>query len=86
MISWKAICKDETFVELFTLYLETHPAGGSLHIVLDDGNNSDKDIEFCIRWAMERGDIAGEFIGKRLLDVAYEDREKYQWYIIGEDE
>jgi hypothetical protein len=33
-------------------YLEREPTGGSLHIVLDDGNLRDSDLEFCYRFAM----------------------------------
>lgn len=33
--------------------------GGSLHIVLDDGNVEDGNVDFCIKWASEQGDELG---------------------------
>lgn len=37
---------------LVRAFLERHPAGGSLHIALDDGNLRDSDLEFCYGFAM----------------------------------
>lgn len=34
-------------------------AGGSLHILLDNGNVNDDHIEFCIETATEKGDVPG---------------------------
>lgn len=34
-------------------------AGGSLHIVLDDGNVEDSSIAFCRKWAADRDDKMG---------------------------
>jgi hypothetical protein len=34
-------------------------AGGSLHIVLDDGNIEDDSIAFCRKWAADRDDRMG---------------------------
>lgn len=42
-------------------------AGGSLHVVLDDGNVADSHVIFCIEWAKREGDKAGEIIGELLL-------------------
>ena len=60
--SWKDLCSDESFYEIYTMYLQMNITGGSLHIVLDDGNNSDDSIEFCYNYAKERGDVAGMLI------------------------
>jgi hypothetical protein len=38
-------------------------AGGSLHIVLDDGNIDDDDVDWCIARARERGDEDGVRLG-----------------------
>lgn len=51
----------------FKAYLEKNPAGGSLHIVLDDGNVEDSHVEFCIEYARQNGDIEGNRLGKILL-------------------
>lgn len=37
-------------------YLERHPAGGNLHIVLDDGNIEVDHVLWCRKNALERGD------------------------------
>lgn len=49
-------------------------AGGSLHIVLDDGNYSDAAIESCINWAMEVGDNFGFLLGKLILKLNKKER------------
>lgn len=36
--------------------LPGNSGGGALHIVLEDGNVRDSDLEFCYRWAMTDGD------------------------------
>jgi hypothetical protein len=51
-------------------------AGGNLHIVLDDGNVRDSDIEFCIERAQEKGDKFGEAIGRVLLRMSKTQRRK----------
>lgn len=50
--------------------------GGSLHIVLDDGNIEDDHILFCQEGAKEREDILGEKIAESLLKLSMRDR---QW-------
>lgn len=47
-------------------YLRQHPAGGSLHIWVDDGNDRDHDLDFCRQRALESGDAEGA----RLATVA----------------
>lgn len=49
-----------------------HGAGGSLHIVLDDGNWERDSIEFCRGYAAERGDIAGVCFSELLLTCSDE--------------
>ena len=35
---------------------EVHPVGGFLHIVVDDDNTDDDDVDFCLA-AMDSGDV-----------------------------
>lgn len=41
--------------------------GGSLHIVLDDGNHRREDVEFCLNYAIEEKDEDGEALCRALL-------------------
>ena len=50
--------------------------GGSLHIVLDDCNVRDSDVEFCIEYAKERGDRAGVLLGEILRRMSKTQRLK----------
>lgn len=50
--------------------------GGSLHIVLDDGNIEDGCIVFCRDWARERGDVDGERLAEMLLQMSRTQRKK----------
>lgn len=45
---------------------DIHCAGGSLHIVLDDQNVKDCDVEFCEQWARDHNDQYGEMLAKVL--------------------
>lgn len=62
-------------------------AGGALHCTLDDGNIRDSDIEYGIKVAMEKGDVAGEALGRRLLLLSPTQRNKlnanYHQYAYG---
>lgn len=51
-------------------------AGGSLHIVLEDGNVEDCHVEFCLGFAKERGDVDGERIAGLLLQMSRTQRRK----------
>lgn len=51
-------------------------AGGSLHIVLDDGNIGVGSIEFCQRYATEHDDQAGYWLATLLLALTDEEREE----------
>lgn len=51
-----------------------NPVGGSLHVVLDDYNYADSHIEYCIDYAVEQGDRAGEALGRKLLTLSIEER------------
>lgn len=55
-------------VELICLYYNFNPTGGSLHIVLDDGNADRASVEFCKKWAEDHKDHAGYYIACLILD------------------
>lgn len=62
--------------EQFARYYETHPAWGSLHIVLDDGNVSDDNVRFCIESAEQDGDTEGAELGRLLMGMSKTQRLK----------
>ena len=47
-------------------------SGGSLHVVLDDGNWEREHVEFCRGLAADRGDVAGERLAGLLLTLSDE--------------
>ena len=51
-------------------------SGGSLHVVLDDGNTEDAHVNFCIRYAKDQGDAAGVQLGEMLLKMSPAQRKK----------
>lgn len=51
-------------------------AGGSLHIVLDDGNVGDDCVEFCEKEATERGDDDGVALARILRRMSKTQRHK----------
>jgi len=50
--------------------------GGSLHIVLDDGNVEDGHVRWCIERAKECGDEEGVKLGETLLSMTKTQRKK----------
>lgn len=61
---------------LVEAYYVDHPTGGSLHIVLDDGNLADRHVEFCRDFARERGDARGVRIATALLRMTRTQRRR----------
>lgn len=57
-------------------FYELHPTGGSLHIVLDDGNVKDSDVQSCVDYAIQGGDKTGEKLGRVLLLMSPTQRNK----------
>jgi len=57
-------------------YYATHPAGGSLHIYLSDGNTSDGNIAFCLKCATEERDEEGAVLAVLLLQMSQTQRTK----------
>jgi len=61
------LCKD---------YYQDHPSGGSLHIVLDDGNLKKSSIQFCEGYACGREDKQGSQIASLMLWMTYKQRQR----------
>ena len=53
--------------------------GGSLHIVLDDGNIEDHYIFFCRNYAEDKGDDYGVMLCDMLLNLSKTQRRKVIW-------
>jgi hypothetical protein len=60
----------------FAAYYRKNPVWGSLHIVLDDGNVRDEDVQFCIDRAESNGDSEGAELGRILLRMSKTQRKK----------
>jgi hypothetical protein len=54
-------------------------AGGSLHVVLDDGNIGDESIRFAIERAVVNGDEDGAALGRILLRMSKTGRKKVRY-------
>lgn len=57
-------------------YCSRNLTGGSLHIVLDDGNIDDDDILFCREYAVEQDDESGVELADLLLQMSKTQRKK----------
>lgn len=58
-----------------SLYSE-HPAGCCLHIVLDDGNVRDSDVDFCRQWAIDHKHEDCEKLALKLRSMSRTQRAK----------
>lgn len=56
------------------LYHHRNPTWGVLHIVLEDGNVEDSDVDFCIEKAIERNDRDGLKLARMLRRLSPDDR------------
>lgn len=56
--------------------LPENGVGGSLHLVIHDGNTRDSDVRFCIDWAIAQNDPEGERLGRILLQMSGTQRGK----------
>ena len=54
----------ETFEEASQAYYSVNPTGGNLHIVFEDGNVRDSDLDFCEIECRKEGD----WLGLQLLE------------------
>jgi hypothetical protein len=55
-------------------YGQGNPTGGYLHVVVDDGNIDDENIEGCIEEAKTYGDDSAVAIGEMLLAFPLDER------------
>jgi hypothetical protein len=53
---------------------EGNENGGSLHIVLEDGNVQDSSLTYCVEYALEQKDFLAAEIATMLLQFNPEDR------------
>ncbi len=51
-------------------------SGGSLHIVLDDGNTEDHHVRWCLKFAESCGDDDGAKLASLLLQMSRTQRSK----------
>ena len=83
--TYKIEASDIEMLDLvISAYYQKYLTGGSLHIVLDDGNWHRSDIEFCLSIAEEKHDYVGISIAKLLLlapDVVLEEFGSVGWGI-----
>lgn len=56
--------------------IEGNNMGGSLHIVLDDGNTEYNHVKWCIEYARKCGDLKGVELGETLLRMSRTQRRK----------
>jgi hypothetical protein len=63
-------------IERFRAYHDVHLAWGSLHVVLDDGNVRDDDVQFCLDYARDQGDDEGEALARILSTMSKTQRRK----------
>lgn len=63
-------------IEAAKSYYIKNRNGGSLHIVLDDGNIKDSHIKFCIDCAKLNGDVEGTELGEMILSASFTQRTK----------
>jgi len=57
-------------------YYKVNPAGGNLHIVLDNKNVKNYHVEFCLQQAIKNNDIEGVKLAKILLKMSKTQRLK----------
>jgi len=69
---------EDYIIELARKYYEKcgNSSGGSLHIVLDDGNVSDHNVRYCREYAIKNGDADGVVLADALLYLSIEQRRK----------
>lgn len=58
----------------FEAYHQKYPSWGALHIVLEDGNIRDKDVQHCFESARKAGDEEGAYLAGVLLTMSKSQR------------
>jgi hypothetical protein len=66
----------------FYNYCKENLGGGSLHIVISDGNLEDVFVKRCIEWSQESKDSEGEELGQVLLLMSKTQRGKLRQLLI----
>ena len=64
----------EAIVFLAEEYYESHGAGGSLHIALDDGNLGNGYVAYCKQFAIEHNDPRGAILAHLMLKLSEDDQ------------
>lgn len=62
-------------VERMRAYLERHPEGGALHVILD-GNIGALAVMFCESFAWRQGDAEGVWLARQILALSKSQRVK----------
>lgn len=72
----------DEFARVARQYAIDNPTGGGLHIVVDDQNLADSNVEFCIDFALERGDHYGAALALLMLHMTRTQRGRIsqRWY------
>jgi len=77
----------DSVMPLIRHYYESNCSGGSLHIVLDDGNTGIDHVIFCLGYAKENNDKEGERLSSTLMAMSETEREeiyaRYEEYYLG---
>lgn len=80
--------KVSEFLPVVWRYYRSNPAGGPLHLVLDDGNSDG--LAICLEAAIRDGDVAGESICRTLMTWTVRERDalfaRYEDYCFGAPE
>jgi hypothetical protein len=64
-------------------YVRDNPVGGSLHVVLDDGNIENSSIETCLNTAKELNDERAIVLANLLLKMSRTQRKKLCHLYVG---
>ncbi len=68
--------KQYMLIELIEKYLAIECTGGSLHVLLDDGNFGESTAKFCKEYAIKHKDYWGEIIATLLMEFTEEEQIK----------
>lgn len=57
-------------------FQEGNSVGGNLHIILNDGNIENSDIQYCLKLCKEKNDLLGIELSELLLKASKTQRKK----------
>ena len=66
----------DEFIGLVSSYYAVNPCGGNLHIVLDDGNLRNSDLQWCAGYACGQADELGNDIANLMLTMTMKQRKR----------